>query len=547
MDASVDDTLPEWKRLATEFGRLHGQAPLIRLHAEHCGEFRDERKAELSQSMPAIRLIEGKDGWLWWLDSGDKWAIEFLKLADAAGTLLSLTKSAIRLVEGKFTSVERGLKESSPTAEWFRELFNAVRIAGDTEPTRPGDCMCDAAEVSRRGCVERADLRRALLMRAANESGAEKWLRRQPKSHLVSFDDSLGHRYPKPTPDITAARPSVPFATIADELWQSWESLLYGAKARLSKLNTDTKRDDWLKDTYCPELAGCLKRVRRLLPFDIDLTDCSFEHRKTLRDLAILLSQLSRRDGILEEADEARFGEMVATFDRIRSQIESSAPIGATEAKREPPNPVERQPQTLVGGDGSNGKQPIEAEFVFRPDGDGYFLKWPGEQGHVPAGRAKGLHDFFRIIQFAGVPVPMLELEAGLGTERAKGDGRSRQFVADGETNTQLAAKRKELKVDIEAAESDMERNELLAELDKLEAGAKAMKGLKGKPRDLNNPNDLLRPKFLDRKTTAVARIRECGLPNLADHFDLAVTTKQGGLLYSPGVSNLCWDTSPKK
>lgn len=194
-----------------------------------------------------------------------------------------------------------------------------------------------------------------------------------------------------------------------------------------------------------------------------------------------------------------------------------------------------------------NENPPAEAEFVFRKDGDGYFLKGFGEQGQVSASRAKGLHDLFQIVQTPGVPVPMMELNVRQGEKRTEGDGRSRQPVADSKTFEQIKTKRRELKSDIEAAKSDLERNELQGELDQLESAARGMTGIKGKSRDINNPLDRLRPKFIGRLATAIARIRERQLPSLANHFENTVTTEAGGLLYSPGVPNLSWDASDKK
>ncbi len=204
---------------------------------------------------------------------------------------------------------------------------------------------------------------------------------------------------------------------------------------------------------------------------------------------------------------------------------------------------------TVTSPIASSIEPPVEPEIVFRKVGDGdvYFIKGFGEQGHVSASRAKGLHDLYRLVQTPGVAVPMLEIDAGPGVKQGAGDGRSRQPVADGETMKQLAAKRKQLKSDIEAAESDMERNELKAELVKLEESAKGMTGLKGKSRDLNNPLNNLRPKILGRKATAIAQIRKWNMPTLADHFELTVTTEAGCVIYSPGDPNLSWDTSDKK
>ncbi len=212
---------------------------------------------------------------------------------------------------------------------------------------------------------------------------------------------------------------------------------------------------------------------------------------------------------------------------------------------------VEQEPGKQSAGDNAaggqgvvNDKPPTGAEFVFRPDGDGYFLSGFGESGHVTAKGAKGLHDLFRLVQTPGVPVPMLKLDAGPGVERAEGDWRSPQPVADGVTIKQLAAKRNQLKADIESAGSDMERSELETELAELEKTAKGMSGLNGTPRDLNNPLDRLRPKLLKRISTAGKKLREANLDKLAEHFGPAVTSESGCMVYRPAVEGLTWNVT---
>jgi hypothetical protein len=194
--------------------------------------------------------------------------------------------------------------------------------------------------------------------------------------------------------------------------------------------------------------------------------------------------------------------------------------------------------------DEQGGNTP-ESEFIFRADGDGYFLRGFGEQGHISARGAKGLHDIFRLVKSPRVLVPMLVLDAGEGTRLLNGDEHSRQPVADEETLKSIMAKRNQLKADIKNANSEVERDELREELEKLETEAKKMFGLAGESRDLNNPNDRLRPKLLWRKTSACKLMKDCGLSKLADHFDISIKSADGCLVYSPSI-NITWDTETK-
>lgn len=207
-------------------------------------------------------------------------------------------------------------------------------------------------------------------------------------------------------------------------------------------------------------------------------------------------------------------------------------------------SPVTLLAQSPSGDSAPNG-QLAEAEFVFRPDGDGYFLKGFGKQGHVSG--LKGLDDLFRLVQTPGVPVLMLQLSAGLGEKPTEGDERSRQPVADREAMEQLAAKRKQLLADIENIEptdpsSDMERSELQAKLDLLNNAVRSMTGLRGKPRDINNLLDRLRPKLTNRIKTVYRKLRKENLKKLADHFEATVSSESDCFVYRPGLENLTWD-----
>ena len=182
---------------------------------------------------------------------------------------------------------------------------------------------------------------------------------------------------------------------------------------------------------------------------------------------------------------------------------------------------------------------------MFRPDGDGYYLKGFGEAGHVTARGAIGLRDLYRLVQTPGVPVLMIELDAGPGVERLPGDAQSRQAVGDGQTFADIDAKRRQLKADIETADSDMDRSELQAELDTLEAEAIKMQGINGQARDLNNPLDKLRPKLHKRIVTACDAMRDnAKLPKLAEHLRLAVSSESGCMVYRPAVEGLTWNVT---
>ena len=192
----------------------------------------------------------------------------------------------------------------------------------------------------------------------------------------------------------------------------------------------------------------------------------------------------------------------------------------------------------------------IEAEYEFRRDGDGYFLRGFGEEGHVTATGATGLHDIFRLVQSAGTLVPMVELNGGSGIERLNGDSHSRQDAANQQTRKDIAARRRQLKEDIENADSDLEKSELQDQLEKLDTEAKKLWGLEGKPRDLNNPINNSRSRIHGRMKKAWQRLKTCTpkpFPLLGEHFALSIEARGPCFKYTPPIPGHRWQTESNK
>jgi hypothetical protein len=185
--------------------------------------------------------------------------------------------------------------------------------------------------------------------------------------------------------------------------------------------------------------------------------------------------------------------------------------------------------------------QLAEAKFVFYPDGDGYFLRGFGQEGHVSATRAKGLHDLYGLIQHPDKPVLMLVLDAAPGDKSDELSNRSRQPVADDQTFKQMASARKRLQARIAEAEYDAEREKLEAELFELERTAVSMYGINGNSRDLNDPTSRLRPKILKRLRTAYTYLRNANLDELAKHFEIAVSSVSNSIVYRPANDEMIW------
>lgn len=222
-------------------------------------------------------------------------------------------------------------------------------------------------------------------------------------------------------------------------------------------------------------------------------------------------------------------------------QIEAGLLIarGQPEATAEPPKPVE-----LLGTSTQD-----EPEFVFLPDGDGYFLKGFGEQGRISASGAKGLHDLFRLVQTPGVGVPMFELINGPGAELFEGDSYSKQPAAEKMTINEIKKKRQQFKEDIEEAVDPNEKSRLEGELKDYESSVAGLFGKtsrngKMKVRDVNNPIDNHRPTLMKRIRTACEKLRKENLKKIADDFDRAVSSTYGCMIYRPAVEGLTWNVT---
>ena len=202
---------------------------------------------------------------------------------------------------------------------------------------------------------------------------------------------------------------------------------------------------------------------------------------------------------------------------------------------------VEPLANTEVNGTKANGQ--TEPQFIFRPDGNGFYLEGFGERGHFKS--LKGLADLWRLVQSPGVGVVMLELDAGMGTKRAVGDGQSRQPIIEADELRLLNTARKRYQAEVDDAENDTERRDSQEMLNKCIEAIRAMTGNKGKPRDLNNPNDRLRPKIDGRIKTACNAV-QITCPKLAEHFAATCSADGPCYVYSPGIARLKWDTSEK-
>ena len=204
------------------------------------------------------------------------------------------------------------------------------------------------------------------------------------------------------------------------------------------------------------------------------------------------------------------------------------------------------EPSKTSDGESPPPEAENEPKFIFRPDGNGYYVEGFGESGHYK--QLKGLTDLFRLVQSPGEEVLMLELDAGPGATRAAGDAFSRQPIIDFDELRNLNTNLRRYKAEVDEAENDAERASSQEKLEECIEAIRAMTGHNGKARELNNPNDKLRAKIAGRIATACNAMADANnpCPKLAQHFVDTCAAEGASYKYSPGTAGMKWDTTKK-
>jgi hypothetical protein len=236
------------------------------------------------------------------------------------------------------------------------------------------------------------------------------------------------------------------------------------------------------------------------------------------------------------------YNDLLRALDLVPCVIEQTSPetcLPVTSAHKNGPADL----KALDGHEPQAGEQP---EYVFRRDGDGWFIKAFGERGHFPG--LVGLERLARLVKAAGRPVPMTELVSGgdpkkrvSATEAAAAglasDGTSFEPLVDEQAVEALKKEIKETAVAICQAEKvgDVTQAEIYRnQLAKLEGQYKAVTRPGGKPRKFRTEIDRLRPAIHQSISRACQRLRKAGMKNTAAHFEVSYRAEGNGFIYSP-------------
>jgi hypothetical protein len=201
--------------------------------------------------------------------------------------------------------------------------------------------------------------------------------------------------------------------------------------------------------------------------------------------------------------------------------------------------------RTASAPDAKAGKWPAEAhaqlpkpEFIFAPDGDGYFVAGFGASGHLTAKGCKGLHHVFRLLKTPEQPVPMAELGNFADDQRIQADRHSKQPAIDYDDLQKLRERLTDAKANhAKAKESGdtVDEQHCVEEIEHTEAAIRQLTKITGEPRDLNNPLDRMRSRIRGTLKGAFSAMRNAVPPMtaLADHLEQAIRSEAGYFIYS--------------
>ena len=187
-----------------------------------------------------------------------------------------------------------------------------------------------------------------------------------------------------------------------------------------------------------------------------------------------------------------------------------------------------------------------ESEYIFRRDGDGWFIRAFGEQGHFS--QSAGFDRLARLVRAGGRPVAMTNLIAGRGVKKptAAADAAAAELTPNNSTSAPLVdeeaiqkigKKVKELNDAIKEAEH--EGDVTLAEVYRKELGdlvgyLKAATQPSGKTRKFRTEIDRLRPAIHQSINRACQQLRNAGMTTTANHFEVSIRSEGDSFIYSP-------------
>ena len=271
------------------------------------------------------------------------------------------------------------------------------------------------------------------------------------------------------------------------------------------------------------------------------------------RALLLKSQTISANVALAEKIDSDVIGVLRRLESRLVTADQSTSQLAANSPQLLPDGVVPAGPadlQVVVAGGNVKADEPAakgpDAEYVYRLEGGVYRISAFGESGLVPA-TYKGFRQIHRLLACPGKPVSMLELISEGGKSEFR-DGHSRQPTLDSQALAEARQELDDLQEELELAietRNKQEQDRLQREIDKLTETWAAATGLKGKSRDLNNPQDRNRPSIHAtlKRAYAVMRSARPPLSKIADHLENAIESTDGNFIYRTGGMTPVWET----
>ncbi|MBC7352469.1 MAG: hypothetical protein H5U08_08940 [Thermogutta sp.] len=241
-------------------------------------------------------------------------------------------------------------------------------------------------------------------------------------------------------------------------------------------------------------------------------------------------------------------GHAIEVYERFLAQREAQRLAEALAA--DPPTVLEGDetpqgpsaPQSTAMPPGEATPQKPEPDFCFRRDGDGWFIRAFGKEGHFK--NRKGFHYIALLIERAGKPVPMAEFIA-----KAEGHSpdpkrtplaESWQPVLDREAKQSLKDHLVKLTADIKQAEErgDFTSADVLRkEFERLSGYLLADTQPNGKAKSFSTTSKRMAEAVRKAISRVCDALRQSGFDKLADHFEAYISAEEFSYVYRPPAS----------
>ena len=245
-------------------------------------------------------------------------------------------------------------------------------------------------------------------------------------------------------------------------------------------------------------------------------------------------------------------GHAIEVYERFLAQREAQRLAEALAA--DPPTVLEggeeggetpqgpSAPQSTAMPPGEATPQKPEPDFCFRRDGDGWFIRAFGKEGHFK--NRKGFHYIALLIERAGKPVPMAEFIA-----KAEGHSpdpkrtplaESWQPVLDREAKQSLKDHLVKLTADIKQAEErgDFTSADVLRkEFERLSGYLLADTQPNGKAKSFSTTSKRMAEAVRKAISRVYDALRQSGFDKLADHFEAYISAEEFSYVYRPPAS----------